>query len=1002
MSYFAYLKAIRLLKLLLLYFSLFLYSTIWAGELPNKENEILAKIEAEFLKASINYNDKDSLLFNDFEEVLVSLAITDQFNEDEKLNYYEYLFLLIKDINTNLYAAKKIDEHDFRRAIRLMPSIFYYKKQGLLTDFLKQNQQDAIRALPYIYKEPEVKNFLLQYAIEKPKLFYGQIEDFAQMTELQQIMNLVISFDPVSWVKMLDKNPFLADMAANSNSQIVKKVLEIKSRMGVHSELYYLLDDIIKNSFNDSHEWDFKQNEFILTKKLLAAALDQNAYARNSAMQFLSKKGNWVFDDFFDNGIGGLSQFNSNEILVLLILTCESSNPNEIAAILQHLAKFDDELASEETLKLIPYDHLKVFIQKTMKASLDLYLKKALTEAAYNYGLELVQPTNPKLALKNEDWFKRKYNYATEVKQKKQEISKAISATFHLNKSQLSLLSWARNINKVDSNLVSILKSPIGNRFIDYLAAYHPHIILKNKETLKSQPEYASIVNKLAYFSPNSIKKYMGNSEHVITKQIMSSGEPIPKTIVQIYNQYQFNSKAYSLIHKILNKELTIDEAHRLGQSEVQYLKALMNITVQKNPIGIHTVEEEQNQLSLKFIRSINDNPSLSHPNLREIKQFNAKEIYSLMVLGKEEIFQFAFDNCYGVLLQNLGNSNIIDFLPTVNYFKFREFSTLLANFNKFPELFYQNTTLESRQEFLEKLTKIDFTDINCIEEAAVLCEFINNCDHSEIQTAIQNMIKSEYDAAELKKDQLAMAVYSLLASNIGQRALVHADWFQERKESFSKYSLNYIDVAELKRKHNKIIEVNFFYNDGDGIASFNNYMQVFRSMPKWYIQDLGSYYYISSLEGNDYDIFANKPQQETTGQQSIRDYLIYNKLEPSIIVHRGHSYHSQKTIDQMVGSPKFIFMGSCGGYYKISELLVRSPDAQILSTKQVGTMSINDPMLRSIREILRSNKNIDWPSFWADQEMRLRGNKDFKMYIPPHKNNGALFVNAFFKVVGL
>ena len=175
MSYFAYLKAIRLLKLLLLYFSLFLYSTIWAGELPNKENEILAKIEAEFLKASINYNDKDSLLFNDFEEVLVSLAITDQFNEDEKLNYYEYLFLLIKDINTNLYAAKKIDEHDFRRAIRLMPSIFYYKKQGLLTDFLKQNQQDAIRALPYIYTEPEVKNFLLQYAIEKPKLFYGQI-----------------------------------------------------------------------------------------------------------------------------------------------------------------------------------------------------------------------------------------------------------------------------------------------------------------------------------------------------------------------------------------------------------------------------------------------------------------------------------------------------------------------------------------------------------------------------------------------------------------------------------------------------------------------------------------------------------------------------------------------------------------------------------------------------------------------------------------------------------
>lgn len=972
------------------------------GEVVNKENEILGKIESEFLKATISYNNKDSLLFNDFEEALVSLAITDQFTDAEKLNYYEFMYLLIKDINSNLFATKKIQDHDYRRAIRIMPSIFYYKKLGNLVEFLNQNPQEAIRALPYILKDPDAKKFLVQYATEKPKLFYGQLEDFAHLSELSQIMNLVISYDPVSWVKMLDKNPFLADMAANSSSQLVKKVLDIKTRMGVNSELYYLLDDIIRNSFNDSHEWDFKQNEFVLTKKLLAATLDSNAYGRISSIQFLSKKGVWVFDDYFDNASAILSQFSTKELMTLLILTSASSNPNELSAILQYLAKFDDELTSSETLSLIPEEYLKTFVQKILKSQLDQDLKKALTSDGFEFCIALSNGSKTKLAFKNEDWFKRKYNYAVESKLQKLELSKAISTTFHLNKTQLSLLSWARNINKIDSNLLSILKSPIGNRFIDYLAAYHPHIILKNKETLKTQAEFPNIINKLAYFSPNSIKKYLGNSEHDITKQILHSNEPIPKTLVHIFNQYQFNTKAYGLIHKILNKELTIDEAHRIGQSEVQYLKTLMHITVQKNPIGIHSVEEEQNQLSLKFIRSINDNPSLSHPNLREIRLFNAKEIYSLMVLGKEEIFQFAFDNCYNVLTQNLAQKSLIDFFPSINYYKYREFCTLLANFHKFPELFYRNSTPESRQAFLEKLTKIDFSDINCIEEAAVLCEFINNCDHMEIQASIQEIIKSEYDIAVTKKDQLAMAVYSLLASNIGQRALVHQDWFKQKKESFAKYSLNYIDVAELKGKHNKIIEVNFFYNDGDGIASFNNYIQLFRSMPKWYIQDLGSYYYISSLEGNDYDIFANKPQQEVTGQQAIRDYLIYNKLEPSIIVHRGHSYHSQKTIDQMVGSPKFIFMGSCGGYYKISELLVRSPDAQILSTKQVGTMSINDPMLKSIREILRTNKNIDWPSFWADQEMRLRGNKDFKMYIPPHKNNGALFVNAFFKVVGL
>jgi hypothetical protein len=974
----------------------------WSGETPNRETELLSNIEAEFLKATITYTSKDSLFFNDFEEALVSLAITDQYKDSEKLIYYNYLYLLIKDVNLNLYAAKKLEEHDYRRAIRLMPSIFYYKHQGSLTVFLKQNFQDALKAIPYLNKDPEVKQFLIQMAIENPRSFYSQIEDFGQIIDLGQIMDLIISLDPTPWLRQLEKNTYLADLASNSSSQIVKKVLEIKSRMGINSELYYLLDDIIKNSFNDSHEWEFKSNQYVLTKKLLAATIDTTAYARISAMQFLSKKGDWVFDEYFDNGESVLSQFSTQEIFLLMVLKNETANTSELTAILKYLSKFDDDLISDEFLQILPESILINFINKIFESNLENDLKKILTENGLNHCIQVLDNSKTRLPHKNEDWFKRKYNYENEIKQKKQELTKAITNTFHLNKTQLSLLSWARNINKIDSNLLSIIKSPIGNRFIDYLAAYHPHIILKNKETLKNLPEFPNIVNKLAYFSPNSIKKYLGNSDNVIAKTIQASTEPIPKTIIGIFNQYQYNTKAYSLIHKILNRELTLDEAHRIGQSEVPYLKTLMSITVQKNPLGIHSVEEEQNQLSLKFIRSINDNPSQSHPNLREIKQFNAKEIYSLMVLGKEEIFQFAFDNCYSVFIQNLGETSMIDFLPKVNQYKFREFCTLLANFHKFPELFYRNSTPESRQQFLEKLTKIDFSDINCIEEAAVLCEFVNNCDHSEIQIAVQKIIKAEYDLAETRKDQLAMAVYSLLASNIGNRALVHQDWFKQKKESFSKFSLSYIDVAELKKKHNKIIEVSFFYNDGDGVASFNNYIQMFRSMPKWYIQDLGSYYYISSLEGNDYDIFANKPQQEIAGQQAIRDYLVYNNLEPSIIVHRGHSYHSQKTIDQMVGSPKFIFMGSCGGYYKISELLVRSPDAQILSTKQVGTMSINDPMLKSIREILRTNKNLDWPLFWADQEMKLRGNKDFKMYIPPHKNNGALFVNAFFKVVGL
>jgi hypothetical protein len=986
---------------ILIFLFLFITSSLQAQDYSVKEKEWSSKIETELLKAKSSYGSKDSMLFEDIEELLAATGVSSQYTSFEKVKFYEISFNLLRDINSNLYATRKIEDREYRRAIRFLPSVFYYIKQRKLTEFLQQYPNEASRVLTYLQQEAELKQFVIQLGLENPSTFYSQIDDLNALTDFSTILGTLISYDPAAWVQQLDKNLYLAEISKKSSSQLIKKIVDIKQRLGTKSILYAFLDEIIKNSFNDSHELDFTSSKLVLTKKLLTIIYDPNAYARISATNYLAKEGKWVFEDFLDNGVGELSQFNSNEIFTLLVLNHTQLENEELLSVLKYLKKNDDELVNLNTLKSIPNSYLNLFLRKIEKAELNEAVKTIIDIDAVNYYLDKLTAVNERYPLQHLDWFAQQFNYEKDRQEKQLQKNKIVSASFHLNKSQMSLLSWARNINKVDSNILGIIKSPIGPRFIDYLAAFHPHILVNNRERLKTSPEFTTIVNKLAYYSPNTIKKYLGSADNSVSKQVFNSQESISKTLVSIFNQYKFNSKAYTLIHKIMNREITIEEAHRLGNTEVPYLKSLMSITIQKNPIGIHSVEEEQNQLSLKFIREINDNPSQSHPNLQEIRNFTAKEIYSLMVLGKEEIFQFAFDNCYRVFTSQLTETNFINFVPRINHYKYREFCTLLANFDKFPELFYKNSTPDERSKFIEQFVHIDFNDIKCIEQAAVICEFVNNCDDTEIQSLLQTRIHQEYKDAEFRKEQLSMAVYSLLGSNIGHRATVSQEWFAAMKAKYAKYTLSYIDVNELKNKQNKIIEVCYFYNDADGVASFNSYINTFKAMPKWYLQDIGSYYYISSLEGNDYDIFANKPQYEQTGQQSMRDYLLINKLEPSIIVHRGHSYHSQKTIDQLIGSPKFIFMGSCGGYYKISELLVRSPDAQILSTKQVGTMGINDPMLRTIHELIRTNQNIDWPTFWTQQESKMKGLKDFKMYIPPHRNNGALFINAFFKVVG-
>lgn len=989
-------------KAFLLIITCFVLIEIKAQSYAEKEGILISGIDANYILAKSRYGARDTGLFNDIQEVLVGIQLDESGTEEDRLSNYQVLLDFTQDINTNLYATRKIEDREYRRAIRLLPTIFYYHQKNKLEDYLVQNYMDAIRLIPFLSDFESAKNALIKIGLFYPSLFYGHIDDLSSFKYINSVIIHLAAYDPSNAVIQMDKNPFISDLLKQSSNPVVKKVVDMKQRLGNNTILYSLLDEIIRNSFNDSRDLDFLSNKEYLTQKILLASLNSDAFGNVTAMNSLTGNAKWLFQDYSELGDAVFTVFSNDEILAMMILCQNQLDFNDFTDIIEYMKRGSNNKIKLNTLQSIPVLKLNTFIGKMQKADLINSLTTIMeADAAIWFASNSNGYEAEKLNAVRSDWFNTSYNYEKDKQERQKAYNKILATTFQLNKTQLSLLNWSRNLNKLDSNIIAIIKSPIGPRFIDYLARFHPQIIANHRDKLAKLNEWNQIMSKLCAWSPNVVKKYLAN-ENPISKYISESKDPNAKIIEEIYRRYKFNSKSYALIHKIATKEYSIERCHDIGNYELGYLRALLSITTLKNPMGGHSAEEEQNQVSLKYIRNINDNPSSSHPHLQEMKEFTAEEIYSMMVLGKEEIFQFAFDHLYNYFNQSLGEENFLTFLQSINYYKYRDFCVLLANFRKFPELLSKKTNPDQRIDFLNNFVHIDFTDIRFIEQAASICEFINNCENAEIQSIIQKKIYSEHVEAESRKDQLAMAVYSLLGSNIGKRAIEHKDWYIAMEQKYNKYTLSYINVGDLKNKQNRIIEVSYFYNDADGVMSFNSFISTFRAMPKWYLQDLGTYYYISSLEGLEYDILANKPQFEQTGQNAIKEYLITNALEPSIIVHRGHSYHSQKTIDQMIGSPKLIFMGSCGGYYKIPELLVRSPNAQILSTKQVGTMSINDPMLKSIHETFRNNQNIDWPNFWNIQEGKYSGHKDFKMYVPPHKNNGALFVNAFFKVIGL
>jgi hypothetical protein len=134
---------------------------------------------------------------------------------------------------------------------------------------------------------------------------------------------------------------------------------------------------------------------------------------------------------------------------------------------------------------------------------------------------------------------------------------------------------------------------------------------------------------------------------------------------------------------------------------------------------------------------------------------------------------------------------------------------------------------------------------------------------------------------------------------------------------------------------------------------------------------------------------------EDAKAQEVLCAYLAKNNLRPTVTINRGHSYNAPYTIRQMFPSSKIVFMGSCGGYNMIHDILEKAPDAHIIGTKQIADAPVNNPFFKLLAETLRDGKSIEWIPFWKELD-KMVTNKIFEDYVPPHKNLGAIFIKAY------
>lgn len=288
------------------------------------------------------------------------------------------------------------------------------------------------------------------------------------------------------------------------------------------------------------------------------------------------------------------------------------------------------------------------------------------------------------------------------------------------------------------------------------------------------------------------------------------------------------------------------------------------------------------------------------------------------------------------------------------------------------------------------------------LEDAVDVADSYSSIKDGQIRKLVSDEIDNNLDIQQRNANRRGETIYGILQ-------LLFRSASDSAKQLSSRYKLPSayrLPLTELSDQSGRVVQQVFFYGDKDGAESFANFMSTFRGRSEWKIEQQENWVEIRSVVGKPVSIYANLPLDNSKGddpdakaQALLIEHLNTKGLKPSVVIHRGHSYHLKYTIGQLPPSARIVVLGSCGSFQNLSSVLQVCPDAHIVSSKEVGTKIVNEPVVRLISESLRNGNGVDWISMWKQLEGQFGiglAKERFDNYIPPHKNLGALFIKAF------
>ena len=558
--------------------------------------------------------------------------------------------------------------------------------------------------------------------------------------------------------------------------------------------------------------------------------------------------------------------------------------------------------------------------------------------------------------------------------------------------------------------------------FIKY-CHLHPEKILTLIGPYSNEAFADSLIVVACKNDPEQLYNYANSTKSLEGKLIQRNTNPLVKTIVQL-SKLDNALLYYPFLDNLLTNKITVGAIKKIiGDGEMKmdsigYFKLLVKTekeyyyrlgVMKDTPIAMFGENGLRKMLQRKaikhFITPINNLHEQNNLNIRmrAIDPLSAEELYYVIVMGENDIYTSSYKHSFTRLLQRMGTRPRGDsLLLNVKMDFFKKFIKMAANFNQLDT--FLKTMPVNNSATLMKAFVANLDDGNNLEDAVDVADSYSSItDTLLLQNILKNVMANEQKRIN-QNNIKGKTIYGLLKT-IFFSANNNSIDLTSQIGIPSIYSLDYKYIAD---DSSRVIEQVFFYGDEDGKMYFPQFINSF-SPKEWKINYQKEWVEIKSLTGKKVWIYANLPLNndqnlDDTAQIHLAKYLAKNDLEPSVVVHRGHSYWLPRTLDRMVGGAKIIVLGSCGGYKNLNQIISTSPDAHIISTKEIGKGDINRPILNYLNQSIASGKKLVWKDMWAsltklfysDNNKGMRESWDD--YIPPYKNLGAIFIKAYNK----